>query len=404
MFGGLIIVISKEITVKVCHANYKYYEDKGYRIKKDIDKQGRPTTPDQYIVIKWEDAPRCCQEEIELKCDVCGSIFRRKIMSYYSSHKNNDIDACTKKCQAEKSKITKIEKYGTYNPDLIAKQTGAQSGRSKKYNIDDIAKLCSDKGYVLLRDKIEDINQTTTLSKISAKCLEHGVEFEVSVESLSRQGVVHCPVCVSNKLSEMNRKCSIDDAAEICIEKNYTLLTKSINNCDDRVLYICNLHQDYGPQSTSLYGLKKYENNCQLCKVPRQENHWHWAGGISSERENIKSGYEYQQWVKSVFKRDDYTCQCCGKRGVPLEAHHIYNFSDYPDLRTNIDNGITLCHDCHSTSIPTSFHGIYTQFHNTPDQLQQYLDENRPIHGLDKISLYEITGAESHFYDSFLIA
>ena len=149
MLGGLIIVISKEITVKVCHVNYKYYEDKGYHIEKSIDKQGRFTTPDQYITIKWEDAPRCCQEEIELKCDICGSIFKRKIMSYYSSHKNNNIDACTKKCQAEKSKLTKIEKYGTYNPDLITKQTGAQSGRSKKYNIDDIIGLCSDKGYVL---------------------------------------------------------------------------------------------------------------------------------------------------------------------------------------------------------------------------------------------------------------
>jgi hypothetical protein len=31
--------------------------------------------------------------------------------------------------------------------------------------------------------------------------------------------------------------------------------------------------------------------------------------------------------------------QCCGR----IEAHHIFNWKEYPDLRFIINNGITLC-------------------------------------------------------------
>jgi hypothetical protein len=53
---------------------------------------------------------------------------------------------------------------------------------------------------------------------------------------------------------------------------------------------------------------------------------------------------EYRQWRATVFRRDKYTCQiknedCKGK----LEAHHILPWRDYPELRYEINNGITLC-------------------------------------------------------------
>lgn len=56
---------------------------------------------------------------------------------------------------------------------------------------------------------------------------------------------------------------------------------------------------------------------------------------------------EYREWRKNVFKRDDYTCQICGKRGGKLNAHHIIRYRNSVENRTNIDNGITLCESCH---------------------------------------------------------
>lgn len=46
--------------------------------------------------------------------------------------------------------------------------------------------------------------------------------------------------------------------------------------------------------------------------------------------------------------RDDFTCQECGARGVHLEAHHIKPKHSFPDLVFDVNNGITLCHDCHA--------------------------------------------------------
>ena len=55
----------------------------------------------------------------------------------------------------------------------------------------------------------------------------------------------------------------------------------------------------------------------------------------------------YSEWRKAVFERDNYTCQSCGKHGGTLNAHHIKPYAKYEKLRTDIDNGTTLCLDCH---------------------------------------------------------
>ena len=75
-------------------------------------------------------------------------------------------------------------------------------------------------------------------------------------------------------------------------------------------------------------------------------NH-NWRGGISK---NIRptNGIKYKQWREAVFKRDDFVCQDCGRRGVYLEAHHIKEWKNYPKLRYKVFNGLTLCKKCHN--------------------------------------------------------
>lgn len=72
-----------------------------------------------------------------------------------------------------------------------------------------------------------------------------------------------------------------------------------------------------------------------------------WIDGRTPENKRQRRTIAYKLWREAVFKRDDFTCQSCGKRGGKLNADHIKPFSSHPELRTSIDNGRTLCEPCH---------------------------------------------------------
>jgi len=78
-----------------------------------------------------------------------------------------------------------------------------------------------------------------------------------------------------------------------------------------------------------------------------EENNPNWQGGKTIQRQSEMAKIEYKQWRKSVYIRDNYTCQHCGQIGGNLEAHHIKSWKDYPELRHEITNGVTLCIRCH---------------------------------------------------------
>ncbi len=90
------------------------------------------------------------------------------------------------------------------------------------------------------------------------------------------------------------------------------------------------------------------KSNFQKLRV-KDGTHNFWRGGKTKEAKKIRGGVEYRLWREAVFARDNWTCQNkkCGARCCEIHPHHIKPFSDYPELRFAIDNGVTLCAKCH---------------------------------------------------------
>jgi hypothetical protein len=81
----------------------------------------------------------------------------------------------------------------------------------------------------------------------------------------------------------------------------------------------------------------------------------------------------YKDWVKSVYKRDNHTCQCCGSK-KKLHAHHIRDYATYSELRLELSNGITLCQNCH-----IAFHIKYGKGYNNPWQLTRFIKNYKNV-------------------------
>lgn len=65
------------------------------------------------------------------------------------------------------------------------------------------------------------------------------------------------------------------------------------------------------------------------------------------EKTDYRNTPEYKNWRTSVFERDGFTCQDCGVTGFKLNAHHKKTYKKHPKLRFDINNGTTLCIECH---------------------------------------------------------
>ncbi len=78
----------------------------------------------------------------------------------------------------------------------------------------------------------------------------------------------------------------------------------------------------------------------------RGEKHYNWKGGVVSEADRLRRTKEGKAWKLAVKLRDGYKCVQCGSK-EQLQIDHIKPFSTHPELRVAIDNGRTLCFECH---------------------------------------------------------
>lgn len=90
-------------------------------------------------------------------------------------------------------------------------------------------------------------------------------------------------------------------------------------------------------------------------EYPKGEKHPNYISVKSRNFKQIYNSVEFNLWKKAIHERDGYTCRGCNKKLGILDAHHILPVRNFPNLAYAIDNGISLCHSCHSKTIGKEF-------------------------------------------------
>ena len=104
-------------------------------------------------------------------------------------------------------------------------------------------------------------------------------------------------------------------------------------------------------RKSKIYCSKKCYDLDKKRRMSGEKSHL-WRGGKTQENKLLRQRAEYREWRKKVFERDNYTCQMCGARSqkgkrIELNVDHIKPFALYPELRFEVNNGRTLCKECH---------------------------------------------------------
>jgi len=168
-----------------------------------------------------------------------------------------------------------------------------------------------------------------------------------------------CVACTSSAKADthkIGRSCAVCGVRSDKIDFFYQLCDK----CKS-VKSKCPICKGEMPKYIKRGGIRKYcSSKCSKIDHPitteqaKQAQKTRFKDHVYKSHQNdiARGKTEYKEWRKSVYERDNYSCQKCGARSgnghaVELHPHHIKPFASYPDLRYEVSNGVTLCKDCH---------------------------------------------------------
>jgi len=165
---------------------------------------------------------------------------------------------------------------------------------------------------------------------------------------------IRCAECSGKK------KYTIDAVKQHIESFGYQLLSTEYVNKEDKLDIVCPNQHMY----RATYDNFKGGNRCPECNN-------------ISKRRTMLNGEEWEPrsrnsiagiaWAKAVKKRDGQICQACFYPSKEIHAHHIESFARNPELQTDLNNGVTLCVNCHY-----ALHSQYGQTTATRSDLAEF--------------------------------
>ena len=221
---------------------------------------------------------------------------------------------------------------------------------------------------------------------IYLKCLNDNTHPDYDLHASTFWRTHNCSYCSGDRVCYTNSLGYLyPDSVKYWSDKNEKSPFDYTPGSKEHALFKCpdGLHDDY---DRVIVDQLKVMYRCPECskELTKGPNHYRWNGGISTENEKIRHSIEYNEWRRAVLKRDNYTCQCCGrsiKKGS--ECHHFKDFATYVELRFDPTNGISFCKNCHNASVPGSFHNTMGVFGKTEEELEEYINKRRKELGIN---------------------
>lgn len=158
-----------------------------------------------------------------------------------------------------------------------------------------------------------------------------------------------CAYEINRIHNKENKEERLDD--RFCIWCGKVLNKYTVGMSDDKYRslkfcsFSCNMNHRHSLEHD------EFRRNCEICGIEFVgKTHQNvYCPKCKKERVDLRvmASTETNNWRTSVFERDYYTCQICFQWGGRLNSHHIIPWIKNKELRLDVDNGITLCHDCH---------------------------------------------------------
>lgn len=343
-------LITKTVKIKWNSKIKKHYEELGYTYTKMGDE----------FEVKIEDLTKGSHVRVYCICDNCGCDLSWNYGDYNKCVKENGETYCLK-C----GKIL----YGSYN-----------SNKTKLKKSKSFYDWCveNDREDLLLRWDYElnvcSPNEVSYASNtfIWFKCLlhpeHHSEEKRIKDITSGHLKTSNCKQCNSVGQHIID-KYGKEFLYKIWSDKNEISPFDIELNSNIVCWWNC-LDEKHEPFKRSCYSSKSLEYRCPNCyEPPKKENSPRWNPNLTQEeREQSRNIEGYNDFVRETLKRDNYTCQCCGHYSTNLITHHLNGYHWDKEHRTDINNGITLCKECHK-----NFHSLYGRKNNTKEQFEEWI-------------------------------
>ena len=344
-------------------------------------------TPSKNVKDGYENKCKKCRQQQRnlchtLKCSFCGNIFTSSLKS---------AKYCSAKCQHDSRKKRVIKNCAFCNAEKEVIQSLASV--NSLFFCDTQCKADHQKESMLGE-------KNPNYGKISHKCDGCGKNIEVVPSKIEKQKYVFCSnECyqknIGNYFTGEDNPFFKEEVQANCTKCGKTFKRKP-GQMKSKQLYCSS--ECYYADSDRPERVSRIETKCSYCgklirilkcqitgktriycsrkcqnlghgKYYSSENHPRYNENLEPhERITNRKYNDYYNWRKTVYERDQFTCQSCGdNQGGNLVAHHIESYRANRSKRTLIKNGITLCKKCHKM-----FHDNFGYGSNTISEFEEF--------------------------------